>query len=93
MDKNIIHLFDGLERIVNKTEFDNYIQKTTEGWHSIRNLKYSVNETTGFIDVESFDTPRIANSAENKVHDLRNGNRPFPGNYSNRRPARMGMII
>ena len=93
MDKNIIHLFDGLERIVNKTEFDNYIQNTTEGWHSIRNLKYSVNETTSFIDVETFDTPRIANSAENKVHDLRNGNRPFPGNYSNRKPARMGMII
>ena len=93
MDKNIMHLFDGLERIVNKTEFDNYIQNTTEGWQSISNLKYSVNNTTGFIDVETFNTPRVVNSAENKAHDLRNGNRPFPGNYSNRRGARMGMIV
>ena len=93
MDKNIMHLFDGLERIVNKTEFDNYIRNTTEGWHSISNLKYTVNEITGFIDVERFDTPRVINIAENKVHDLRKGNRPFPGNYSNRRPARMGMIV
>jgi hypothetical protein len=93
MDKNIMHLFDGLERIVNKTEFDNYIHNTSEGWHSISNLKYKVNAATGFIDVETFTTPRVVNPAENKVHDLRNGNRPFPGNYNNRRPARMGMIV
>jgi hypothetical protein len=93
MDKNIMHLFDGLERIVNKTEFDNYIRNTTEGWHSISNLKYTLNESNGFIDVETFDTQRVVNTSENKVHDLRKGNRPFPGNYSNRRPARMGMIV
>lgn len=93
LDKNIIHLSDGFQRIVNKTEFDVYIRNTIEGWHSINNLKYSVNHEDWFIDVESFNTQREINPSNTKIHDLRNGNRPFPGNFTNRRSARMGMII
>jgi len=80
MDKNIIQMKDGLERVVNRTEFDRFIGETNEGIQSINNLQYNINDDTMFIDVNSFSTGTEPNIEQNKVHDIRNGARPFPVN-------------
>ena len=78
-DKNILHLHDGYTKPVNRSEFDRYARKTTEGWSSIKDLKYSINEDTGFIDVTYFSTGIIENVNNASTHDLRNGPSPFKG--------------
>ena len=77
MDKNIIQMKDGLERLVNRGEFDRYMADTNEGLQSINTLNYNIDETTGFIDVTSFFTGIEPNSNQNVIHDLRQGSRPF----------------
>jgi hypothetical protein len=77
MDKNIIQMKDGLERLVNRGEFDRYMADTNEGVQSINTLNYNIDETTGFIDVTSFFTGIEPNSNQNVIHDLRQGSRPF----------------
>jgi len=80
MDKNIIQMKDGLERLVNRTEFDRFIGETNEGIQSINNLQYNINEDTMFVDVNSFSTGIEPNIEQNKIHDIRNGSIPFPLN-------------
>jgi len=77
MDKNIIQMKDGLERVVNRSEFDRYIGETNEGIHSLTNLQYNINEETGFIDINNFSTGTEPKTEQNKLHDIRNGSRPF----------------
>ena len=76
-DKNIMHLADGLVRAVSRSEFDRYVHHTKEGFESIRNLKYHVDDTTGFINVLGFDTMIAESTIKNTQHDLRKGNQPF----------------
>jgi hypothetical protein len=80
MDKNIIQMKDGLERVVNRTEFDRFIGETNEGIQSLNNLQYNINDDTMFVDVNSFSTGIEPNIEQNKIHDIRNGSRPFPIN-------------
>jgi len=89
MDKNIFQMKDGLERIVNRSEFDRFVNVTNEGIHSISNLKYIFNESTGFINVTKFNTGNEPNAALNSIHDLRHGSNPF--NITKRSKPRMGM--
>ena len=89
---------DGLERLVNRGEYDRFRQETTEGIHSINTLKYTIDENTGFINVETFFTGIEASPELNKIHDLRDGARPFqqpviPLNGSGRRRSSMGMRL
>jgi hypothetical protein len=84
MDKNIMQLKDGLLRVVNKKEFDRYIQKTKEGISSIHNLHYQIDEENGFIHVRNFFTEYIEDKRFTKNHDLRNGSRPFAPNQPTR---------
>jgi hypothetical protein len=77
MDKNMFQMKDGLERIVKRSEFDRFLSDTTEGFSSITNIQYNINEETGFIDVTNFTTAFDDKPNENVVHDLRNGNKPF----------------
>jgi len=79
MDKNIFQMKDGLTRIVNRNEFDRYTSDTKEGWHSIRSLNYVVNDDTGFINVNWFETAVTPNPKQNTIHDLRTGSTPFKG--------------
>jgi hypothetical protein len=89
-DKNIMHLSDGLIRNVNRSEFDRYLSYTTEGWNSIRNLNYSVDEEAGTINVYFFSTGIEENISQRQEHDLRTGPKPF-GNGGKR--ARVGMYL
>ena len=69
---------------------------TTEGWHSIQGLEYTIDENTGFVNVTNFYTGIVSNPNENKIHDLRNGSRPFGGFLNmntKRRNPRLGMMM
>jgi len=83
MDKNIFQMQDGITRLVNRTEFDKYVNETDDGFQKIRDLRYNINEETGFVNVTSFNTGQNPDSQKNIVHDLRNGNKPFSLNKSN----------
>jgi hypothetical protein len=77
LDKNVLQLKDGLERLVNRGEFDRYIAKTPEGIDSIRSLIYQINENSGYVNVIYFETGVQMDPSKNQIHDLRKGNRPF----------------
>jgi len=77
LDKNVLQLKDGIERSVNRGEFDRYITNTPEGIDSITSLNYKIDETTGYIIVSYFETGNSIDPTKNKIHDLRNGNQPF----------------
>jgi hypothetical protein len=89
MDKNILQLQDGFGRVVNRTEFDAYQKKTTEGIKSIHQLEYNIIDETGFVDVTNFKTDREENITARSNYDLRKGNVPFPGRGS----TKMKMFI
>jgi hypothetical protein len=93
MDKNIFQMKDGLARLVNRGEFDRYLSNTLEGYHTISGLQYIIDETTGFVNVNHFNTGITSNPEQNKMHDLRNGNKPFPVMMNKRRIPRMGMQL
>jgi len=93
MDKNMFQMKDGLARLVNRGEFDRYLSNTTEGYHTIQGLQYIIDEVNGFVNVNQFNTGVVINQEQNKIHDLRNGNRPFPVMMNKRRMPRMGMNL
>jgi hypothetical protein len=98
LDKNILQLTDGVTRIVNRNEFDQYYHNTTEGIYSIHDLNYDIDETTGFINIRNFNTGREQDLGQRKLHDLRNGPAPFiPTNHGGKpvrkRNSRMGLFI
>ena len=80
LDKNILQTTDGVTRIVNRNEFDQYYHNTTEGINSITDLNYDIDETTGFVNIRNFNTGREQDLGQRKVHDLRNGAAPFHPN-------------
>jgi len=95
MDKNIFQMKDGLYRVVNRKEFDRVINNTAEGIQSITDLKYEIDESTGFIRIDNFSTGVIPDTSLNAVHDLRNGLLPFsiqPKPAAGRRRATMSMV-
>ena len=77
MDKNIFQMKDGITRIVNRGEFERFVADTTEGWQSITGLQYSIDDSKKFINVTAFDTGFQEKKELTRVHDLRNGSRPF----------------
>ena len=89
MDKNILQLQDGFSRSVNRTEFDAYTTKSNEGINSISQLEYTVEDTTGFVNVTNFMTNRDENVNARSVYDLRKGNIPF----ANKRGPIMKMFL
>ena len=67
MDKNMLQFQDGVTRSMNRTEYDKFLGKTTDGLNGIRNLVWSeptvdnMGEGTieGTIDVSWFDTETV----------------------------------
>ena len=76
-DKNISHLKDTYSKRVNKDEWKLYKSSSNEGISDINSLTYNVNESTGFIDVLTFNTNREENITTTKIYDTKNGNIPF----------------
>jgi hypothetical protein len=92
LDKNILMLTDGLNRVVNKSDYNVYKSNTKEGINSIIDLKYTINDDTGFVDVEDFNTQREDNNSTRTIHNLSNGNVVFKNRkkYGN---AQMKMVL
>ena len=75
---------------MNKSEFKRYLDHTSEGISSIRNLTY--NNRENIYDILTFDTGIHENVSNRKTHDLHNGTTPFNSIRSNRRSA-MSMVL
>ena len=95
MDKNIMQMKDGLERLVNRGEYDRFLgdvkyNNMNEGIQNIMNITSGFNEETGFLDVLGFTTGIEENTDLTSVHDIRSGEQPF---QPQRRRGRMSMIM
>jgi hypothetical protein len=92
MDKNIFQMKDGLERLVNRAEFDKYLGLTLEGISNIKGLQYEYDNQSGFVNVKSFITGTEDIQNQSTPFDLTKGNRPFNAPIlTGRRRAAMGM--
>jgi hypothetical protein len=74
---NIIQFAHGVERIMNKFDFDKYLKKTNEGLYTIYKLDYNIDEKTNFVNVTDFKTGYEEVKRTRFLHDLRDGNQPF----------------
>ena len=89
MDENILQMKDGLERVVNRKEFDRFVADTTDGFSDIKNLKYDIDND--FVNVSNFDTLTLPSPQDNVTHNIGSGNPPFK--KAIRRRAKMGMML
>jgi hypothetical protein len=80
-DSNVIQTnSSGPFRTVKKSEFDRFLNNTTEGIYQLYRLKYtveSINNNAGFINVHTFETPYPDNIGENQLYDTRITSQPF----------------
>uniref|UniRef100_A0A6C0B656 Galactosyltransferase C-terminal domain-containing protein n=1 Tax=viral metagenome TaxID=1070528 RepID=A0A6C0B656_9ZZZZ len=93
MDKNIFQMKDGLERLVNRTEFDKYLGLTLEGISDIKGLDYNYDDETGIVNVTKFITGTEDVENQSTRYDLTKGNRPFGLVLQQRRTRGMGMMF
>ena len=89
MDENILQMKDGLERVVNRKEFDRFVADTTDGFSDIKNLKYDIDND--FVNVSNFDTLTLPSPQDNVAHNIGSGKPPFK--KAIRRRAKMGMML
>lgn len=68
LDKNILHLMDGFDRIVNRVENKT---NTEEGVDGITGLEYNVDDSCGFINVTEFNTGIDDDASNTVIYDLR----------------------
>jgi hypothetical protein len=88
MDKNILQMKDGLHRVVNRNEYNHVKMKTTDGFHTITDIKYEFDEKNKYINITNFKPLTENNKSLNKVHDMRNGNMVFE-----RKPGKFKMML
>ena len=98
LDKNILQLKDGITRMVNRGEYDRYVDEVRyqgflDGINTISNIGYSFDENTSFLNISAFQTPVPEKPELNKVHDIRDGNVPFLRKPQQRRRGTMGMMF
>jgi len=91
-DQNILQLNENLNRIINRDEFNRYINYTSEGFSSIHQVVYNIDDSTRFINVTQFKTEVDNNPSGNQLYDLRKGNRPFNLNPVQARGRRGSMM-
>ena len=87
MDKNILQLKDGITRLVNKGEYDDFKQNNMDSIVDIYNIQLQESED-GFLNVNAFDTV-IPKKVADTVYDMTKSRFPFPI----KRRAQMGMFF
>ena len=92
-DPRIVHLCDTPIREINRTEFDRFLARTTEGISSLYNLTYKMHNDTGFVDVLSFESNAQEKVETRANYDLRNGPAPFKTATAQRRRPHMKMTF
>jgi len=80
-------------RVVNQGEFDRYARNVEEGINTIRQLYYTVNEATGFVNVHQFNTSYDYNPSLDRPFDTSKSNVPFKVGYSAKRRSRLNMVM
>ena len=85
MDKNILQNKDGLDRIVNRKEYDRFAGNTTDGICTIQNIVYEIDNR--YINITNFKTLVENDKKTNSEHDLRDKNSKFVYN------RRMNMVF
>ena len=90
LDKNILQLTDGLTRIVNRGEYDRYVDEVkynndTDGIGSIFHISFNYDDSNNFLNITTFKTPIEENSNANEIHDMRSGAIPFKYSPQQRR--------
>ena len=99
LDKNILQLKDGITRVVNRGEYDRYVdevkyQNNHDGIQTLSYIYYEYDENTHFINIQTFQTPVQEQPELTKVHDMREGPIPFVRTPQQRRGRpRMGMMF
>ena len=87
-DPRFVQLNESMIRTINRSEFDRYISISNEGFSSINELVYNIDDVNSMINVTLFKTEVENNSSQNQSYDLRNGNTPFTINPIQRRVGR-----
>lgn len=99
LDKNILQLKDGITRIVNRSQFDSYVDETKynnniDGVNTISNISMTYDANTEFLNVTNFSTLIPEKPELNKLHDIRDGAVPFLRTGAQRRGrSTMGMFF
>ena len=91
LDANMLHFSEGITRNINRSEFDLFLSNTTEGINSISNIQQNIDESTGFVNITYFNTPREETASLRETYDMRDGPMPFkppqaPTPYGRRNP-------
>ena len=87
MDKNILQLKDGVIRLVNRGEYDDFKQDHMDAWSDIRDINTS-DSSDGFLHVNAFNTV-VPRKTQDTVYDMTKSRFPFP----QKRRGRMGMFF
>jgi hypothetical protein len=87
MDKNILQLKDGVVRLVNRGEYDDFKQDNMDTWSDIHNINTS-DAADGFLHVNAFNTV-VPRKTQDTVFDMTKSRFPFPRT----RRGRMGMFF
>jgi hypothetical protein len=95
MDKNIMQLKDGVQRMVNRQEYDKYInemiyKQNNDGIFALKNVNFVYDDSRQFLNVTTFTTPIPENPTLNRAYDMRNG--PVPFRMNNRQRAGRRLI-
>ena len=85
LSKEIIQFTDDIHKIVNRNEFERYMENKDDGIHTIYSLDYDIDEENQTIFVKNFEIPYINNKLENSIHNTTTSNVPFKYNKNKKR--------
>jgi len=78
LSKEIIQFADDIYKIVNRNEFEKYVENRDDGIHTIYSLNYTIDEYNQTIFVKNFETPYPNDKSKNSLFKLTdNTNVPF----------------
>ena len=92
LSKEIIQFTDDIHKIVNRKEFERYMENTNDGIHTINSLEYTIDENNQTIFVKNFEIPYINNKSENSLFNSTLYKRPFKYN-KNVKKSNMSMVF
>jgi len=75
--ENILQIYHGKNRLVNRAEADKYKFHTFTGLNIINNVEYKLEETTGFLNITNFNVGGEENKNLTTVFDLTSAAAPF----------------
>tara|TARA_B100000035_G_scaffold249763_2_gene218633 strand:+ start:67 stop:813 length:747 start_codon:yes stop_codon:yes gene_type:complete len=80
LHKNVLFMHDDIHRAVNRKEFDRFTNNMNDGLLDINDLEYTIDESSGFVNVTNFTTPYKHETKFDKQLDLRKGGIPYQSN-------------